>query len=166
MEEGGDSKMKPIVASLILIGSMWGFWNALASGPEKALEGQKPVWLLTCSLSKGDLLTSECVGKKSVPPQAFPPGALEDPGEVIGMRAVRAIRAGAVLRKDQFRPEPILRKGQKVEIVLEAKNLRIVAPGQSLEDGGQGESIRVLNTSSRQVIVARVVDGKRVVVDF
>jgi flagella basal body P-ring formation protein FlgA len=82
------------------------------------------------------------------------------------MRAVRAIQAGAVLRKDQFRPEPILRKGQKVEIVLEAENLRIVAPGQSLEDGGKGESIRVLNTSSRQVIVARVVDAKRVVVDF
>jgi len=158
--------MKPFVATWVLIGSLWAVWNALASGPEKPPEGERPLWVLTCSLSKGDLLTSECVGKRGVPPQTFPPGALEDPREVLGMRAVRAIQAGAVLRKDQFRPEPILKKGQKVEIVLEAENLRIVAPGQSLEDGGKGESIRVLNTSSRQVIVARVVDAKRVVVDF
>jgi len=158
--------MKPIVATLVLIGSLWGVWSALASGPENAPEGQKTLWVLTCSLSKGDPLTSQCVGKRSVPPQAFPRGALEDPREVLGMKAVRGLQVGAILRKDQFRPEPILRKGQKVEIVLEAENLRIVAPGRSLEDGGKGENIRVLNTSSRQVIVARVVDGKRVVVDF
>lgn len=150
------------VASVLISVSL----NALASGVEKEAQVQRPTWVVTCSLSKGDILTSQCLEKRNVSAGSFPPGAIEDPQEVLGMRAIRGLQAGSVLRRDQFKPEPILRKGQKVEIVLEAEHLRIVAPGQTLEDGVKGESIRVLNTSSKQVIVARVVDGKRVMVDF
>lgn len=82
------------------------------------------------------------------------------------MRAVRALVAGTVLRRDQFRPEPLLHRGQRVQIVLEQGALRIVAPGEALEDGGAGERIKVLNTSSRQVIAARVEDAKSVRVEF
>lgn len=128
--------------------------------------GQHSVWVLAKAVPKGAILGPQDVTRKSIPRGALPLGAIGDPAEVLGMRTVRAMAAGTVLRKDQFRPQPVLRRGHRVQIVLERGGLRIVAPGEALEEGGAGESIKVLNTSSRRVILARVEAPNSVRVEF
>ncbi len=128
-------------------------WAGAQSSNERQAHG---VWVLSRSIPKGGVLGPEDVVKKPLSSGIKPAGVVEDPSVLMGMRAVRSLQAGSVLRLDQFKPEPIVRKGQKVEILLEKGGLKIVAPGEALEEGGSGQKIRVLNISSRQVVLACV----------
>jgi flagella basal body P-ring formation protein FlgA len=147
-----------------LLLSVWAWAGAGGPGAETRESGA--VWVLARSIPKGGVLSPEDVTKKTLQGASLPAGAVEDPSPLLGMRAVRSLQAGTMLRAEQFKPEPILRKGQKVEIVLEKGGLRIVAPGEALEEGGAGQRIRVLNSSSRQVVMARVENAGAVRVEF
>lgn len=139
---------------------------ALAGTPRGDSSQSESVWVLSRSIPKGGVLSPGDLARKPLPTRTLPAGALEDPSPLMGMRAVRTLQAGTVLRADQFKPEPILRKGQKVEILLEKGGLKIVAPGEALEEGGAGQKIRVLNLSSKQVVLARVEHAGGVRVEF
>jgi len=149
--------------SVALTGLCLVYCNWAWAGGTKEADG---VWVLTRSIPKGGALGAGDLSKKPLPPGGLPAGAVEDPSSLIGMRAVRTLQAGGLLRADQFKPEPILRKGQKVEILLEKGGLKIVAPGEALEEGGSGQRIRVLNISSRQVVLAKVEHAGGVRVEF
>lgn len=153
------------LAGFVLSCFLWA-WVTDAMAEASAGSGHQVIWVLARAVPKGGVLGPDDLTRKSISGRASPPGALADPREVLGMRAVRALVAGTVLRRDQFKPEPLVQRGQRVQIVLEQGALRIVAPGEALEGGGAGERIRVLNTSSRQVVVARVEDHKSVRVEF
>lgn len=135
-------------------------------GALRAGEDQRLLWVTSRPVSKGETISGDSVVQKAFPAQTVPQGAVQDPREILGMRATRNLAPGTILRKDQFRPDPILRRGQRVQIVLEREGLRITAPGEALEEGAAGERIKVINTFSRQVITARVADTGRVLVDF
>jgi flagella basal body P-ring formation protein FlgA len=151
----------------LALGLLLSAWTwAGAGGPMAETRESRGVWVLARSIPKGGVLGPEDLTKKTLPGVSAPAGAVEDPSPLMGMRAVRSLQAGTMLRQDQFKPEPILRKGQRVEIVLEKGGLRIVAPGEALEEGGAGQRIRVLNSSSRQVVMARVEHAGGVRVEF
>jgi flagellar basal body P-ring formation protein FlgA len=138
---------------------------------EKALatirpDAQRTIWTLARSMKSGEVIQEDDMAAQLRDRRNIPPGAITDPEEIIGMQAVRTIQAGVVLVRDQWKTVAIVKKGQRVQIVLDTPTLRIVAPGESLQDGGEGDKIRVLNVGSRQVIVARVRDGQTVRVEF
>jgi flagellar basal body P-ring formation protein FlgA len=124
------------------------------------------LWVLSRPIRRGEVLGPEDVVPQRRDPRSVPPGALMDPSEVMGMRALRSLQSGAVLQRDQWKPVPVVKKGQRVTIVLDTGLMRLVTTGETLEEGGPGERIRVLNTSSRQVVVARVNDAQSVRVEF
>ncbi len=151
-----------LLMGLCLVWCSWVWAGGRASDTKEAYG----MWVLTRSIPKGGVLGPGDLAKKPLPPGGLPAGAVEDPSPLIGMRAVRTLQAGGPLREDQFKPEPILRKGQKVEILLEKGGLKIVAPGEALKRGGSGQTIRVLNMSSRRVVSARVEHPGAVRVEF
>lgn len=151
-----------LLTGLCLVWCGWTWAGGRASETREA-DG---MWVLTRSIPKGGVLGPGDLAKKPLPPGGLPAGAVEDPSSLIGMRALRTLQAGGPLRADQFKPEPILHKGQKVEILLEKGGLKIVAPGEALEEGGSGQTIRVLNISSRRVVSARVEHPGGVRVEF
>lgn len=129
-------------------------------------EDQRTLWVASRPIAKGETMAPDSIVQKVFSAQTLPQGVIQDPAEILGMRATRNLAPGTILRRDQFRPEPVLRRGQRVQIVLERQGLRIIAPGEALEEGAIGETVKVMNSSSRQVITAKVADAGRVTVDF
>lgn len=160
-----ESCTKCLAALLTALWFGWSGW-VWAGGQAGGAKEADGVWVLSRSLSKGSVLGPGDLARKPLPAGGVPAGAVADPSPLLGMRAVRTLQAGSLLRADQFKPEAILRKGQKVEIILEKGGLKIVAPGEALEEGGFGQRIRVLNVSSRQVVLARVENAGGVRVEF
>lgn len=165
MGKGLEKYVKSLSAVLVGVclvcsGLVW------AGGQGGEIKETHAVWVLSRSIPKGGVLGPGDLAKKALPSGSVPAGAVVDPSPLLGMRAVRSLQVGSLLRADQFKPEPILRKGQKVEILLEKRGLKIVAPGEALEEGGSGQRIRVLNISSRQVVLAKVEHAGGVRVEF
>ncbi|WP_043820048.1 flagellar basal body P-ring formation chaperone FlgA, partial [Rubrivivax gelatinosus] len=59
--------------------------------------------------------------------------------------------------------EPLLvRRGDSVQIRARRESVEVVVPGQALDAGRRGETIRVRNTANGSVIRARVVETGQV----
>lgn len=157
-----------VCSSILFLACPWASWgqkDEATSGKERAEGDHKVVWALTRTMDAGEIIQKEDMAPQSKG-RLHVPGAVNGPSEVVGMQAARRLHAGTVVTKDQWKDLPLIKKGQSVRIVLETPHLRIVAPGESLQDGRPGERIRILNLSSRQSVSGRVQDAKTVVVDF
>lgn len=89
--------------------------------------------------------------------------AITDPADIVGLAARRTLRAGAPLRPNDLRTPIVVAKGSNVTMTYRTKAMVLTVGGRALEDGGIGETIRVLNTQSNTVIDA-VVERSGVVV--
>ncbi|MFH1687354.1 MAG: flagellar basal body P-ring formation chaperone FlgA [bacterium] len=88
-----------------------------------------------------------------------------DRAELVGYQSRRNLQRGEILTAGDIELIPDVVNGNDVEIVYVDGFCRVTAPGRVLEKGSIGDHIRVKNTATNKVIVARVVDGSAVAVD-
>ncbi len=84
---------------------------------------------------------------------AGPPAAVE---AFVGLEVRRAVYAARPVRADDLGPATLVRRNEVVTMVYRAPGLAIRTDGRALEPGGEGERVRVMNLSSRQRVIARV----------
>jgi flagella basal body P-ring formation protein FlgA len=70
------------------------------------------------------------------------------------------------LRQDQVEREPMVRKGDLVQVLAESSVLRVSTQAVAQEHGCAGDRILLLNVNSKKNIYGRVVDGQTVKVEF
>lgn len=75
---------------------------------------------------------------------------------VVGMTAQSSIAAGSDLRHAQIRPEPMVRQGETVELMLDRGGVAVTMRGIAREDGVKGEMVYVRNELDGRLIRARV----------
>lgn len=76
--------------------------------------------------------------------------------EAVGKKAARTIRTGRTLTSAMVEDPSMVEKGNAVTIVAENKLVRITTQGEALENGRQGERIRVRNLQSGKEIFSTV----------
>jgi len=91
---------------------------------------------------------------------------IRDLEDALGNRSRRAIYPGTVLRAGMIDQPPVVRRGDIVKIVVETGAMTITATGMVKQRGRKGEMVRVMNTDSNRVIMARVTGPDAVSVDF
>ncbi|MFO7783491.1 MAG: flagellar basal body P-ring formation chaperone FlgA [Thermodesulfobacteriota bacterium] len=92
--------------------------------------------------------------------------ALVSKEEAVGKQAARRIRAGSTLTSAMVEYPPVVERGSSVIILAENDSLRITTRGEALQDGRQGESIRVRNLQSGKEFSSIVTGPGWVAVEF
>lgn len=83
-----------------------------------------------------------------------------------GLIAARNIRINTFLT-DQLTELPnLVKKGSRVLIVAQSDNISVRMNGTALEDGVEGQQIRVKNTSSGRIVYGKVVSDSEVLVNY
>jgi len=85
---------------------------------------------------------------------------------VEGKRLKHRLKAGSVLLANAIEDPPLVKKGDRVTIMAESPCLMVTAVGIARDKGSEGDQIRVTNCTGNKEIIARVVDGSTVKVDF
>jgi flagella basal body P-ring formation protein FlgA len=71
---------------------------------------------------------------------------------VAGREAKRALRAGELIRASDLKRPTLVAKGSTVTMIFEVPGIALTSVGRALAEGGEGDTIAVLNpTSYRQV---------------
>lgn len=83
---------------------------------------------------------------------------------IIGHVARRPVRAGTALFASDFSKPVMVKKGDTVTILAEMPGIRISAQGKAMSNGGKGDVISFMNTSSRRSVDARIIDAGTAVV--
>ncbi len=84
----------------------------------------------------------------------------------VGKATRRTIKAGTCLRPNLLQSVPVIRKGDRVQMVARNGALRLVTFGVAKSNGDRGAQIRVENLTSRKIVVGRVKDARTVEVLF
>ena len=79
-------------------------------------------------------------------------GIADDPAQVVGLEARRAIYAGRPIRLTDIGPPAVIERNQIVPIIFQKNGLQITAEGRSLSRAAPGERVRVMNMSSRNTV--------------
>lgn len=77
-------------------------------------------------------------------------------GDVLGKRTRRIIRRDQILRAEDLELPPLVRRGDLVTMLVDAKNLTIAMKVQALQDGTCGQRIPVRAVDSRTRYMAEV----------
>ena len=86
------------------------------------------------------------------------PGALSDPDQVVGMEARVAIYAGRPIRAGDLGPPAIVERNAPVILRYNVNGLSIAAEGRALDRGAVGDRLKVMNMSSRTIVIGRIAE--------
>ena len=111
-------------------------------------------------------LVPEDVRLEQRPISEVPPDALTDAGDLADLEVLRPVQPGEVLTPRAVRPKLAVKRGELVTLLLEGSGFRITTQGQASEDGRRGDSVRVMNLSSKREVMGRVEEGGLVKVPY
>lgn len=84
------------------------------------------------------------------------PNAFGNVHDVIGQEAKVTLYAGRPIRYEDIGPPAIVTRNQIVALRFASGGLRIETEGRSLERGGVGDRVRVMNLSSRTTLFGQI----------
>ncbi len=117
------------------------------------------------SLSAGQIITESDVAVKPMREDILrneAPARLED---LIGKEVKRGVRAGQVLSDDDVRTKVMVPKGKIVTLSFTKKGILLSTQGKALENGGLGDTVRVMNTQSKNIVQGTVTGPDTVVIE-
>ncbi len=91
-------------------------------------------------------------------------GYKTDIRQIIQLVPKQRITAGMVINDYMLRKPIIIKRGQMINIVARLGNIEVGALGQAMQNGSNGQLIRVRNLNSKKTVVAKVIDGTTVMV--
>lgn len=121
--------------------------------------------VLTRRVAPGEIITDSDVAYLTVARDRLGARAVTEVAALVGHTPRRAVAPNQPVRVADIRTPVVVAKGAIVTIALRTPTMALTAQGRALEDGGQGEVIRVANTSSGRMLEVTVVDGGLVTVD-
>lgn len=93
-----------------------------------------------------------------------PRDAVTDVENLVGMAAKRGLREGVPVQSNAVQQPILVPKGSLVTIVLQDRRMTLTAQGKALDNGSDGDTIRVTNSRSKKTIEAEVAGPGKVVV--
>ena len=91
-------------------------------------------------------------------------GALTALPAAIGLEVRTTIYAGRPVRPENLGPPALVNRNQSVTLVYASGGLIIVADGRALARGGEGETIRAMNLTSKTTVSGRIDAQGRLIV--
>ena len=126
----------------------------------------KEVLVLTQPIRRGEIFSLNNLHFEKRDISTVRSGFLTDPLVVVNKQATRNLGLGSVINKSNFTEPKLIKKGEKVYIKANSPYLNVSVMGIAMMDGIKGQSIRVKNEKSHQIIQATVVQPGQVLVMF
>jgi flagella basal body P-ring formation protein FlgA len=88
--------------------------------------------------------------------------AATSPAQLVGMTPARGLRAGRAVKVSEVHAPLLVSKGALVTMTVNAPGLTLTATGRALDDGADGEIVRVLNVQSKRTVEGVVVGQNQI----
>jgi flagella basal body P-ring formation protein FlgA len=110
-------------------------------------------------IARGTQITEADLTYKAIPVLRANTSIVRAFADAAGKEARRALRAGELIRDSDLKRPTLVAKGANVTMVFEAPGMQLTAVGRALAEGGEGDSIPVLNPTSYRQVSAVVVSA-------
>jgi flagella basal body P-ring formation protein FlgA len=107
-------------------------------------------------IARGDTIQESDLTYQTIADANVMSGTVTSMTMLVGMEARRVLRAGESVRGDDVRHPILVTKGSTVTMTFEAPGITLIATGRAMGEGGQGQTVTVLNPASYRQISAVV----------
>lgn len=115
-------------------------------------------------LRNGDIIAANDLEDISYPVSKLRKDTVMDAAELIGKTPERVISDGRPIRMAELQTPSILEKGATVQMRYKTPYMTISTAGEALEDGAEGDTIKVRNVESSKIVEARIQSAEEVIV--
>lgn len=117
---------------------------------------------LKSDIASGVIITRPMIKMVRANTNQIPKNAVTSLSEILGRQTVRTLRNNQIVTATAVREAYLVTKGQPVTLVVRMPNLEIAVSAMAIENGGLGQTVRVLNADSGKEVFAEVL-GKNLV---
>ena len=122
--------------------------------------------VLTRRVLRGEVIDHRDIRWQRVRASRLPSDVIMEPEDLAGLSPKRTLRVGTPIRATEVRPPVVVAKGTFVTLVLDTPNMTLTARGRALQDGADGDTIRVTNAQSRTTVEGVVTGAGKVAVPY
>lgn len=126
------------------------------------IEEVREIPVFNRSVMPGDIITLKDLSWIKYPANRLNGRTILSSSELVGMTVRRPARTDKPLTTSNIVAPIAIAKGDAVTMMVRAGAMVLTTSGRALENGGIGDTIRVLNAKSRQTIDARIVRSGQV----
>lgn len=119
------------------------------------IEAMAQVVICTSSVKRGEILRPQHLKTALMDISSIDNPGFE-PDDFIGKKLKRSLRPGSPVLLSMVEALPIVRRGERVKIVINSGLMQLTATGLANSDGALDEMIRVRNISSDKIVYCRV----------
>lgn len=134
---------------------------ALLTAAPVAAADMVEVPVLAGSVQRGDILSAADFETAELT-ESRARGAVF-PEDAEGLEARRNLAAGRIVRDRDLVEPRLVRRGDQVSILVQSGALKITARGEALEEGAEGDTVRVVTDASRTLDGRVAADGSVVI---
>lgn len=120
--------------------------------------------VLVRRVNAGEMITEADVSWRLIRQSRLNGSVAQQADQLVGMIARRPVRADQPIRLGDVERPTMISKGRAVTMIYEAPGLLLKAVGRAIEDGAQGQAVRILNLKSKTIVVAIVTGPETVTV--
>ena len=127
-----------------------------AGGESQRLSGRAfqvfDVPVLIRPMAAGEVIGEADLELRAVRGDRLDRNAATSSAQLVGMTPARGLKAGRAVKVSEVRAPVLVAKGALVTMTLNAPGLTLTAMGRALEEGAEGDFIRVLNVQSKRTV--------------
>jgi len=109
-------------------------------------------------MAPGEIISKNDLEWKKYPIRRILRDTIVASSQLIGQTVRRAIPANKLLRENDITVPVMIAKGSIVSITYKSGRLLLTMQGRALENGGAGETIRLMNQKSKKTVFAKVIN--------
>ncbi len=107
-------------------------------------------------MQAGDVIEESDIEWRRLRMSRIARATITDQRDLVGMALKRQMPPYQPLRASDVTRPVVISKGSLITLIYRSANMVLTAEGRALTDGGEGETIRVLNTQSKRTVEAFV----------
>lgn len=96
----------------------------------------------------------------------IPKNAVREESSIVGKPLARSIVPNVPITQDMVSEMPVVKRGQRVMLSVEAAGFSIRTVGETKQDASVGDYVKVVNVASKRIVTGLLIDENTVRVEF
>jgi flagella basal body P-ring formation protein FlgA len=109
-----------------------------------------------------EIFTDDCLRYERMDSGQLAAGFVTDKNKIVGLMAKRPVTPGMVVTDSMVNKPFIIRRGAMVTLLAHIAGMEVTAIGQAMQDGCEGQLIRVQNANSNKYVLGKVLNESTV----
>jgi flagella basal body P-ring formation protein FlgA len=122
--------------------------------------------VLNIGLNREDIIAPENVILEKIPAQQLNRSMVTDINNLIGKSAKTTLSPNKPIMIHHIQNPVLVKKGSMVNVLVSAPNMELKTQGRSMDNGSQGDQIRVMNINTKNIIQGTIMGPGQVTVDI